>query len=147
MREVPFWYRFAWFLGRPPDLSQHQWKLLGLLAAVSFFEQYDMYLFSLNLKQIQAELLISEADVGFLGAIVKTGTFLAVFLAVAADRYGRRLILLITVVGYTLFTGATALSPNAEAFVVFQIFARCFGSAEVLIAAVVIAEEFSPENK
>lgn len=55
--------------------------------------------------------------------------------------------LLITVVGYTLFTGATALSPNAEAFVVFQIFARCFGSAEVLIAAVVIAEEFAPENR
>jgi len=55
--------------------------------------------------------------------------------------------LLITVVGYTLFTGATALSPNAQAFVVFQIFARCFGSAEVLIAAVVIAEEFAPENR
>ena len=147
MRKVPFWYRFAWFLGRPPDLSKHLWKLLGLLAAVSFFEQYDMYLFSLNLKQIQAELLISEADVGFLGALVRAGTFLAVFLAIAADRYGRRLMLLITVVGYTLFTGATALSPNAEAFVVFQMLARCFGSAEVLIAAVVIAEEFAPENR
>ena len=106
-----------------------------------------MYLFSLNLKQIQAELLISEADVGFLGAIVRAGAFLAVFLAIAADRYGRRLMLLITVVGYTLFTGATALSPNAEAFVVFQMLARCFGSAEVLIAAVVIAEEFAPENR
>ena len=147
MKEVPFWYRFTWFLGRPPDLSKHQWKLLGLLAAVSFFEQYDMYLFSLNLKQIQAELLISESDVGFLGAVVRAGTFLAVFLAIAADRFGRRLILLITVVGYTLFTGATAFSPNAEAFVVFQIFARCFGSAEVLIAAVVIAEEFAPESR
>jgi len=49
MSNVPFWYRFAPFLGRPPELSKHQWKLLGLLSAVSFFEQYDMYLFSLNL--------------------------------------------------------------------------------------------------
>ena len=106
-----------------------------------------MYLFSLNLKQIQAELLISESDAGFLGAIVRTGTFLAVFLAIAADRYGRRLILLITVVGYTLFTGATVLSPNAEAFVAFQVFAICFGSAEVLIATVVIAEELAPEHR
>jgi len=73
--------------------------------AVSFFEQYDMYLFSLNLKQIQAELLISESDVGFLGAVVRAGIFLAVFLAIAADRFGRRLILLITVVGYTLLLG------------------------------------------
>ena len=90
MSHVPFWYRFAPFLGRPPELSQHQWKLLGLLSAVSFFEQYDMYLFSLNLTQIQAELLIAESDVGFLGAFVKAGSFLAVFLAIAADRYGRR---------------------------------------------------------
>ena len=108
MSNVPFWYRFAPFLGRPPELSKHQWKLLGLLSAVSFFEQYDMYLFSLNLTKIQAELLIAESDVGFLGAFVRAGSFLAVFLAIAADRYGRRLILLITVVGYTLCTGATA---------------------------------------
>lgn len=147
MSNVPFWYRFAPFLGRPPELSKHQWKLLGLLSAVSFFEQYDMYLFSLNLTKIQAELLIAESDVGFLGAFVRAGSFLAVFLAIAADRYGRRLILLITVVGYTLFTGATALSPNAETFVVFQMLARCFGTAEVLIAAVVIAEEFSPKHR
>ena len=147
MSHVPFWYRFAPFLGRPPELSQHQWKLLGLLSAVSFFEQYDMYLFSLNLTQIQAELLIAESDVGFLGAFVRAGSFLAVFLAIAADRYGRRSILLITVVGYTLFTGATALAPNAETFVVFQMLARCFGTAEVLIAAVVIAEEFSPKHR
>ena len=77
MSNVPFWYRFAPFLGRPPELSKHQWKLLGLLSAVSFFEQYDMYLFSLNLTKIQAELLIAESD---------AGSFLAVFLAIAADR-------------------------------------------------------------
>ena len=147
MSNTPFWYRFTPFLGRPPELTKHQWKLLGLLSAVSFFEQYDMYLFSLNLTQIQAELLIAESDVGFLGAFVRAGSFLAVFLAIAADRYGRRLILLITIVGYTLFTGATALAPNAEAFVVFQMLARCFGTAEVLIAAVVIAEEFSPKHR
>ena len=147
MSDVPLWYRFAWFLGRPPKLTQHQWKLLGLVAAVSVFEQYDVYLFSLNLKQIQADLLISEADVGFLGAIVRAGSFLAVFLAIAADRFGRRLLLLITVLGYTLFTGATAFSPNAETFVVFQFLARGFATAEVLIAAVVIAEEFPPENR
>lgn len=114
---------------------------------MSFFEQYDMYLFSLNLKQIQAELAIAESDLGLLGALVRAGSFLAVFLAIAADRFGRRRLLLITVLGYTLFTGATAVSPNAESFVLFQMLARCFGTAEVLIAAVVIAEEFAPEHR
>ena len=147
MSAVPFWYRLAPFLGRAPDLTHHQWRLLGLVAAVSFFEQYDTYLFSLNLKQIQAELAIAEADLGVLGAIVRAGAFLAVLPAMAADRYGRRRLLLLTVVGYTAFTGLTALAPTAEAFVASQMLAKCFGTAEVVIAAVVIAEEFAPEHR
>ena len=66
MSDTPFWYRFTPFLGRAPELTKHQWKLLGLLSAVSFFETYDIYLFSLNLAQIQTELLIAESDVGLL---------------------------------------------------------------------------------
>ena len=103
---VPGWYRAAWFLGRAPALSTSQWKLLGLVAAVSVFEQYDIYLFALNLKQIQADLSIPESQLGLLGAVVRAGSFLAVLLAIAADRWGRRALLLLTVLGYTLFTGA-----------------------------------------
>lgn len=147
MSNTPLWYRFAWFLGRPPPLTAHQWKLLALVAAVSVFEQYDMYLFALNLKQIQADLAIPESDLGLLGAIVRAGSLFAVLFAIAADRYGRRRLLLITVLGYTILTGATALAPNAEVFVVCQFLARSFGTAELLIAAVVIAEEFAPEHR
>ena len=43
------------------------------------------------MKQIQEELGIPESDLGILGAIVRAGAFLAVILAIAADRYGRRL--------------------------------------------------------
>ena len=145
--KTPSWYKFLPFLGKPPPLTQHQWKLLGLVGAVTFFEQYDLYLFALNLKQIQAELGMAESDLGLLGAIVRAGAFLAVFLAMAADRYGRRLLLLITILGYTIFTGLTAVASSAEAFVVYQMLVRCFGAAEILIAAVVIAEEFEPEHR
>ena len=64
MARVPGWYKFTWFLGTPPNLTQRQWKLLGLVAAVSVFEQYDIYLFSLNLKQIQADLAIAGVGSG-----------------------------------------------------------------------------------
>lgn len=147
MRKPPFWYKFTFFLGRPPPLTAHQWKLLGLMGAVSFFEHYDIYLFALNLKQIQAELLIPESDLGLLGAVVRAGAFFSILLAIAADRVGRRLMLLITVVGYTLATGATAVAPTTESFVTFQFLARAFGQAEVWIAAVVVAEEFAPEHR
>jgi MFS family permease len=143
----PRWYRYAWFIGRAPDLSRRQWRVLGLVSAVSFFEMYDVYLFSLNLKQIQAELAIAEADLGLLGSIVRAGSLLSLVFAMAADRVGRRRMLLFTVLGYTLLTGATALAPDAQTFVVLQFFARAFAVAEAILATVVIVEEFPPEHR
>lgn len=143
----PGWYRLTWFLGRPPELTARQWRVLGLVAIVSLFEQYDVYLFQLSLKQIQSDLMIAESNLGFLGSLVRFGGVLALPIALAADRVGRRKILLATVVIYTLLTGATAFAPNAEVFVGLQFVARAFAVAETLIAVVVIAEEFSPEHR
>jgi len=143
----PGWYTFTPFLGRPPPLTARQWRVLGLVASVSFFEMYDMYLFTLNLKQIQADLMIAEGDLGLLGSFVRAGGLLGVIPALLADRVGRRRMLLITVIAYTLLTGATAFSPNAESFVVLQFLARGFAVAETILATVVIVEEFAPEHR
>jgi len=140
----PRWLYFAPFLGRPPELTRRQWRVLGLVAAASFFEQYDNYLFALALKQIQAGLGVSEAGLGLLGSVVRFGALPAFFIALAADRLGRRRVLLFTILGYTLFTGATALAPDPWTFVVCQFLARTFATAETLLAVVVIAEEFDP---
>ena len=135
------------FLGRPPPLTRRQWRVLGLVAAVSFFETYDLYLFALNLKQIQADLAVPESDLGWFSSLVRAGSLLAIPLAMAADRIGRRRMLLITIVAYTVLTGATAFSPNAESFVVLQVLARGFAVAETILATVVIVEEFGPEHR
>ena len=143
----PRWYRLAWFLGRPPPLSPRQWSVLGLVAVVSLFEQYDLYLFALSLKHIQADLGIPEGELGWTAAVVRAGALPALFVTIAADRFGRRRLLLLTVVAYTLLTAATAFSPNVEYFVAVQFLARTFAIAETLIAVVVIAEEFAPRHR
>ena len=111
----PAWFRFAWFLGQPPPLTQRQWQVLGLVSAVSFFEQYDQYLFSLNLQQIQSSLHIPEGDLAWLGSFVRAGALLAFLVTIAADRLGRRRVLMFTVLAYTVLTAATALAPSSEA--------------------------------
>jgi len=140
----PLWFRFAFFIGRPPELTRRQWRVLGLVAAVSFFEQYDLYLFTLALKQIQAGLAIEEAELGLLGSVVRFGALPAFFVTLVADRVGRRRVLLFTILAYTLFTGLTAFVADARFFVACQFFARTFAVAEGLLAVVVIAEEFDP---
>ncbi len=140
----PRWVRFTPWLGRAPTLTRRQWQVLGLVASASFFELYDTYLFSLSLKQIQGGLAISEAELGFLGSLVRFGALPAFLIALFADRFGRRQVLLFTVFAYTLFTGATAFVGDAHTFVACQFFARTFAVAESLLGVVVITEEFDP---
>jgi putative MFS transporter len=133
--------------GKTPELPQRQWQVLGLMIAASFFNTYDMQVFGLALKQIQEGLAIDEGQLGLLGSAIYAGVIPGVLLALAADTWGRRRILLITIVGYTLFTGLTAFSPNYWSFLVCQFFARAFGAAEMVLAMVVVAEEIDKEHR
>jgi len=137
----PRWLLLAPFLSRPPALTRRQWQVLGLVSVATLFDQYDRALFAMALPKIQQSLAIAEANVGYLGSVVRLGALPAFLIASAADRLGRRRVLLFTIVAYTLCTGATALAPNAASFVAFQFLAHVFTSADALLAVVVIAEE------
>lgn len=143
----PRWLWLTPFLGRAPDLSRRQWQVLGLVSVVTLFDQYDRSLFSMALPQIQRGLAIAESDVGLLGSIVRVGSLPAFALVLAADRLGRRRLLLFTVLAYTVLTGLTAFAPDARSFVALQFLTRAFTTAEVLLAVVVIAEEFPADKR
>ena len=143
----PKWLRFAPFLGRPPVLTKRQWIVISLIAIATIFENYDIVLFSLALKQIQTTLSIPEESLGGLSATIRMGALPAFLFMVIADRWGRRKVLIFTIVAYTLATGATAFSQDLQTYIVLQFFARVFAVAEVLLAFVVITEELDPEHR
>jgi len=143
----PAWFDRVRWLGTPPKLSQRQWTVLGLVSVASFFDQYDTGLFSLALKQIQAEFRIAEQSLGLLSSIVTLGALPALLLAAAADRWGRRRLLVVTIVAYTILTGASAFAPSAAAFVVLQFLARIFITAEYALAVVVLGEELDDDAR
>ncbi len=130
-----------------PDEVPSERRLLLLLGAASFFGQYDTQLFSLLLVQIQEELAIPEATVGYLGSLTRLGALPAFAVVIVADRVGRRAVLLWTIAGYTLATAATALSPNYAWFVACQVVSGMFLTAEFLLALIVVVEEFRPSNR
>ncbi|MFI5315883.1 MAG: MFS transporter [Myxococcota bacterium] len=138
----PRWSKGLPFLARAPEISQRQWAVLGLVSLASLFDQYDRSLMALALPQIQAGLGISEGQVGVLASIVRMGSLPALFIALSADRIGRRRALLGTVLAYTALTGASALAPDPRTFIALQFLSRVFGTAEMLLAVVVISEEF-----
>jgi MFS transporter, SHS family, lactate transporter len=79
--------------------------------------------------------------------VVRLGALPALFIALSADRVGRRRALLGTVLAYTALTGASALAPGPKTFIALQFLSRVFGTAEMLLAVVVISEEFDAEAR
>lgn len=137
----PRWsYAIPW-AGRVPALTPRQWSVLGLLGAAELFDQYDVGILGLALKQIQEGLAIPESQIGPVTAVARLGVLPAFALTVLADRLGRRRLLLATIVGLTLSTFATAFARDAAQFMALQFVARAFIYAETMLAVVVLAEE------
>ena len=128
-------------------MTRRQYKLLALLGTATLFEGYDRFILSLALPYIAADLGVGEGSLGLALAIIRAGALFALLLGRLADRFGRRPLLLITIVGYTLATAATGVSRGLVDLVAFQIVAMGFLSAELSLAQVVIAEEYPPGER
>ncbi|MGB8683270.1 MAG: MFS transporter [Candidatus Binatus sp.] len=129
------------FLGRTPPFTKRQRRVFWIASTAGFFDQYDRALLSLALKQIQSGLKIAESQLGAMLSVIRLGYLLSLLMTPFADVFGRRRLLLYTIIGYTVFTGLIAIAPNEKTFVVFQIIARAFAGAEAAIAMVIVAEE------
>ena len=118
------------FLGRTPPFTKRQRRVFWIASTAGFFDQYDRALLSLALKQIQTGLKIAESHLGAMLSVIRLGYLLSLLMTPFADVFGRRRLLLYTIVGYTIFTGLIAIAPGERTFVVFEIIARAFAGAD-----------------
>lgn len=125
-----------------PALEQRQWAILGLVALASIFGAYDLALLQLALPQIASGLAIQPEQLSNVGAVIKLGSLPAFGFALAADRWGRQRLFILAVIGFTLFTGVTALATTVTIFVISQFLARLFVTVVAILAGVFIVEEF-----
>ena len=124
-----------------PPFSPRQWRVFAISTTAGFFDNYDTALLSLALRQIQRGLGIAEARLGAILSLIRLGYLASLALSPMADVFGRRQLLLYTIVGYTIFTAATAAAPRTSAFVAAQFVARAFSGAEATVSLVILAEE------
>lgn len=124
-----------------PPFTPRQWRVFAIALTAGFFDQYDDALLSLALPQIQRALAIAEAGLGTMLSVIRLGYVASLFITPMADVFGRRRLLLYTIVGYTVFTGLSALAAHQREFVGAQFLARGFAGAESSTALVILAEE------
>jgi putative MFS transporter len=122
-------------------LERHHVLLLTLLGAAAFFDGYDTAVKSVALKQIRETFDLDPSGGSAMLAVITLGAIPAMALTRLADRWGRRTLLLWTVLGFTLFSGLTALAPNWQTFIAVQMVANVFIVAESAIVWTYAAEE------
>jgi MFS family permease len=133
--------RLPFIARRFPPFSPRQWRVFAISTTAGFFDNYDSALLSLALRQIQRGLGIAEARLGATLSLIRVGYLASLALSPLADIFGRRQLLLYTIVGYTIFTGITAAAPDTRSFVAAQLGARAFSGAEATVSLVILVEE------
>jgi putative MFS transporter len=128
-------------VARRKGLSDDHIFLLLVLGATAFFDGYDSSVHTIALTQIRESFDLSKSGASLLYAVIYLGALPAVAITRRADRIGRRRMLVLSVLGYTLFSGLTALAPNAETFTATQFLQQVFLVAESAIVWTMAAEE------
>ena len=132
---------------RLADFNAHEWSVLLPLALVGFFINYDNGLLTLANKPIAEGLGVSIATFGIGIAAIRLAALGSVFTLRLADRWGRRRLLLLSVLAFTIATGFTVLAWSLIAFVAFQMVARLFLATEETLGGVVLTEELRPDRR
>ena len=128
-------------------LSSYHRRLFVFLSAASFFEGYDFLALSQVLPNLRAAMHLDEATGGRIVSLIGIGTILAYAIVRQADRWGRRRVLLLTILGYATFTFLTGFSRGVYEFTLFQLVARVFLIAQWALCVVYAAEEFPAERR
>jgi MFS family permease len=132
---------------RARGLQRHHVVLLALLGAAAFFDGYDGAVKTLALTQIRESFDLSKSAAAAMLAVVYIGALPAIGITRWADRLGRRRMLVWSVVGYTCFSGLTALAPNAQAYATLQFCQQVFLVAESALVWTMAAEELPAQAR
>jgi MFS family permease len=130
----------------PPDrLSERQVLFLGLLAAASLLSAFVNTLFTQTVAFAGDDLGVGDWGRGVGGTIVRLGILIGLPAALAADRFGRRRVVVILAWVAPVLASLGALAPNFATLVATQTLSRPLGLALDLLIAVIAAEEM-PRN-
>lgn len=136
-------------LGTAPRVpfTAYQKRLFAFLSIAIFFEGYDFFALSQLLPNLRQSFGLEASEGAMMVGVINAGTVLAYLVVQRADRWGRRRVLMVTILGYTLMTFLSALAPNAVVFTLFQFLARIFLIGEWAISMVIAAEEFPASRR
>jgi MFS family permease len=131
-------------------VTRYQWLVLAIASAGWIFDVYEGQIFNITRNDMLAEILAEsgdEADVAkygdmFLGIFLLGGTVGGLGFGSMADRFGRRPIMIVTILMYSLFSGLTFFADSLWQVAALRFLVAMGVGGEWAVAASLVAEVF-----
>jgi len=135
-----------WYSG----ITRYEWLVLIIASAGWVFDIYEGQIFNLTRNDMLSDILgqeLGSADVKkygdwFLGVFLLGGTFGGLLFGSLADKYGRKPIMIITILMYSVFSGLTYFATDLWHVTALRFFVAMGVGGEWAVAAALVAEVF-----
>jgi MFS family permease len=133
-----------WYVG----VSRYQWLVLLIASAGWVFDVYEGQIFNITRIQMLGDILGADSsDIAkygdmFLGIFLLGGTIGGLLFGSLADRYGRRPIMIVTILMYSVFSGLTFFADSLWQVATLRFLVAMGVGGEWAVAASLVAEVF-----
>jgi MFS family permease len=135
-----------WYAG----VTRYQWLVLAIASAGWVFDAFEGQLFAVTRGDMLPDLLQTERDSPevkrwgdrLLAVFLVGGTLGGVAFGSLADRFGRRPIMIVTILFYSVFSGLTYLATDVYQVAVLRFLVALGVGGEWAVAAALVAEVF-----
>lgn len=133
-----------WYEGIP----RYQWLVLIIASAGWVFDVYEGQIFNITRQDMLMEILDGDVNAVkrygdyFLGIFLAGGTFGGLLFGSLADRYGRRSMMIVTILFYSVFSGLTYFVDSLWQVAALRFLVAMGVGGEWAVAASLVAEVF-----
>lgn len=135
-----------WYAG----VTRYEWLVLIIASAGWIFDVYEGQIFNLTRNNMLGDILgqdpgsseVKKYGDWFLGVFLLGGTFGGLFFGSMADKYGRKPIMVITILMYSVFSGLTFFATELWHVTALRFLVAMGIGGEWAVAAALVAEVF-----
>lgn len=118
-------------------------KLLMVLGTAWLFDAADVAILSFIMPLIKGEWKLTPTQLGTVGSVTTVGMMIgAVLFGYLADRYGKKNIIMVTLLIFSLSNLALAFTPNITTFIFVRFLTGIGLGGELPVATTIIADSF-----
>ncbi|MCC6882457.1 MAG: MFS transporter [Verrucomicrobiales bacterium] len=135
-----------WYHG----INRYEWLVLIIASAGWIFDVYEGQIFNLTRNQLLQDILgvgpdapeIKKFGDQFLGVFLLGGTIGGLLFGSLADRHGRRGVMILTILMYSVFSGLTYFATTLPQVMILRFLVAMGVGGEWAVAAALVAEVF-----